>query len=302
VIPRRRGISKRSHVRAVGRDLALAVSQTALTITMLAHQAWLMSDAIARTFIRVYVTRRHLLEWVTAAQAKAGLRLDLRGFYRRMGWGIALAAVAAVSLAAAGAWTESGVGWLSSLPERKSSFSDNGISLEVNMAPGTGVSFEREGAWPSSSRATIRMSSDNVNATGNDYVPSEAFFPVSVTFAFGEDFVSMGFWPRVGLFFRHLWSGFPPSGIRLTYAWGNALPVGSMYRLWEEETVFVVAGPEEAGKTISSTRRLADDFNAAYGRPPKGPVTEVRVSASRPYREKGPMRASITVRFPAAQE
>ena len=99
VIPRRRGISKRSHIRAVGRDLGLAVSQTALTITMLAHQAWLMSDAIARTFIRVYVTRRHLLEWVTAAQAKAGLRLDLWGFYRRMGWGIAFAAVAAVIVA-----------------------------------------------------------------------------------------------------------------------------------------------------------------------------------------------------------
>jgi hypothetical protein len=72
-----------------------------------------------------------------------------------------------------------------------------------------------------------------------------------------------------------------------------------MYRLWEEETVFIVAGPEEAGKTISSIRRLGDDFRAAYGRPPNGPVTEVRASARRPSRMKGPVHTSITVRFPA---
>ena len=58
VIPRRRGISKRSHIRAVGRDLVLAASQVGLTLTMLAYQAWLMTDAIVRTLVRVYVTRR----------------------------------------------------------------------------------------------------------------------------------------------------------------------------------------------------------------------------------------------------
>jgi cyclic beta-1,2-glucan synthetase len=66
LIPRRRGISKRSHARAVGRDAVLAASQIGFTITMLTHQAWLMSDAIVRTLVRVYVTHRRLLEWVTA--------------------------------------------------------------------------------------------------------------------------------------------------------------------------------------------------------------------------------------------
>ena len=51
LMPRRRGISKRSHTRAVGRDVVLAAAQTGLTITMLAHQAWLMSDAIVRTLL-----------------------------------------------------------------------------------------------------------------------------------------------------------------------------------------------------------------------------------------------------------
>src|SRR2546426_9563302 len=84
----------------------MAASQTAFAITMLAHQAWLMSDAIVRTLVRMCVTRRHLLEWVTAAQAKAGLRLDLHGFYRRMAGGLTLAAAAAAVVARGGlgAW------------------------------------------------------------------------------------------------------------------------------------------------------------------------------------------------------
>jgi cyclic beta-1,2-glucan synthetase len=98
VIPRKRGISKRSHVRAVGRDVGLAASHIGVTATMLAHQAWLMSDAIVRTLVRVYITRRNLLEWVTAAQAKAGLRLDLRGFCLRMAGGVALAGATAMAV------------------------------------------------------------------------------------------------------------------------------------------------------------------------------------------------------------
>ena len=45
LLPRRRGISKRSHLRAVGADLALAAAHVALSIVFLAHQAVLMLDA-----------------------------------------------------------------------------------------------------------------------------------------------------------------------------------------------------------------------------------------------------------------
>jgi len=201
-----------------------------------------------------------------------------------------------------GKWKETtSVQWRGALPERRVGATDNGISVEVTMSPGTGVSYRRVGRWEPAP-AALRFAADNVNARGNDYLPGEAMFPASVTFVFGNDSVTLGAKARVVLFFKQLSYGFTPSGIRLTYVWGNGLPVGSMYRLWEEETVFVVAGPEEAGKTISSTRRLADDFKAAYGRSPKGPVTEVLVSARRPAREKGPVRASITVRFPAPPE
>src|SRR5512140_2187394 len=200
-----------------------------------------------------------------------------------------------------GKWDESTAGRWESLPERRVGATDNGISFEVTMSPGTGVLYRRVGRWEPAP-AALRFAVDNVKARGNDYLPGKAIFPASVTFVFGNDTLKLGAKARVGLFFKHLWNGCTPSGIRLTYAWGNGLPVGSMYRLWEEETVFIVAGPEEVGKTISSTRRLGDDFIAAYSRPPKGPVTEIRASARRPSREKGPVRASITVRFPAPQE
>ena len=92
--PRRPGITLASHIRALGGDLRLALSLSALIVTFLAHQAWLMSDAIARTLWRLLVTRRNLLEWVTAAQATMGPRLDLFRFYRRMAGALVIAAAA----------------------------------------------------------------------------------------------------------------------------------------------------------------------------------------------------------------
>ncbi len=108
LVPRRLGISKRSHARAVGADLAVAGAQIALLVTLLAHQAWLMTDAIVRTLYRQFVSHRRMLEWVTAAQAKLTTHLDLREFYGRMAGGVALGAAAAVFVGFAGA----GAGWL----------------------------------------------------------------------------------------------------------------------------------------------------------------------------------------------
>ncbi|MEX2547052.1 MAG: glucoamylase family protein, partial [Chloroflexota bacterium] len=108
LLPRRQGISKRSHLRAVGADVALAAAQVVLSITLLAHQAWLMVDAIVRTLARLYVTRRNLLEWTTAAQAKASHDLDLAGFYRQMAGSVAIAAAAAILVLA----VKPGASWI----------------------------------------------------------------------------------------------------------------------------------------------------------------------------------------------
>jgi cyclic beta-1,2-glucan synthetase len=100
LVPRRRGISKRSFVRAVGGDLARGLTQIALTVTFLPHQACVMADAIVRTLVRLFGTRRRLLEWMTAAQAKSGSDLALAGFYRGLAGavGLALAAFALVAV------------------------------------------------------------------------------------------------------------------------------------------------------------------------------------------------------------
>jgi cyclic beta-1,2-glucan synthetase len=102
VLPRRRGISKRSHLLAFAADVRLAAAQVALAVAFLAHQAWLMTDAILRSLTRLYVTHRRLLQWVTAAQAKAGLGLDLGLFYRRMDGGVTFAMLAAAAVAVSG--------------------------------------------------------------------------------------------------------------------------------------------------------------------------------------------------------
>jgi cyclic beta-1,2-glucan synthetase len=96
IVPRRRGIAKRMHARAVATDLVLALSQVALAVTMLAHQAWLMIDAVVRSLTRLYVTRRRLLEWMPAARARSGLDLTLKGVYARLANAPLLAAIAAV--------------------------------------------------------------------------------------------------------------------------------------------------------------------------------------------------------------
>jgi cyclic beta-1,2-glucan synthetase len=99
LMPPRRGVSKRSHARAVGTDLVFAVSYVALAVTLLAHQAWLMADAIVRTLWRVYVTRCRLLEWTTAAQAKSGSDHSLGRVYRQMGGAVVLAGAAGLLVA-----------------------------------------------------------------------------------------------------------------------------------------------------------------------------------------------------------
>ncbi len=91
LLPRRQGISRRSHLRAVGGDISLAAVHVGLGVVFLADQAWLMADAIVRALTRLGITRRQLLEWTTAAQAKANADRRIAGFYRRMAGGVGLA-------------------------------------------------------------------------------------------------------------------------------------------------------------------------------------------------------------------
>jgi cyclic beta-1,2-glucan synthetase len=95
IVPSRAGITVRSHLRALRKDVWLAATQTVLLVTILAHQATLMIDAIGRTLFRLLVSQRNLLQWVTAAQAKLSFRLTLPGAYRRMAGAVVIAAIGA---------------------------------------------------------------------------------------------------------------------------------------------------------------------------------------------------------------
>ena len=95
LIPRRSTVTWRSHLRALALDLALALTQTALLVSTLAYQAWLMCDAIVRTFWRMFVSRRHLLEWIPADLLSTS-RSDFGSFYVRMGRSVVLALALAV--------------------------------------------------------------------------------------------------------------------------------------------------------------------------------------------------------------
>ncbi|MCC5984499.1 MAG: glycosyl transferase [Rhodobacteraceae bacterium] len=100
VLPGRAGITARSHFAALGADARAALSQILLTVTFLPDTALRMGDAILRTAWRLGVSRRNLLEWVTAAQTAQGKRPCMLAQVRRMTWSVALGVAAAGGAAA----------------------------------------------------------------------------------------------------------------------------------------------------------------------------------------------------------
>ncbi|CAH0177652.1 N,N'-diacetylchitobiose phosphorylase [Pseudomonas sp. Bi130] len=100
LLPQRRGIRLRNHFGMLGADLRRAALQIVLSLAFLADLAWRMGDAIGRTLVRMFSSHDHLLEWTTAAQASSCPLPDLRGSYRLMAGGTALALlISAVGLA-----------------------------------------------------------------------------------------------------------------------------------------------------------------------------------------------------------
>ncbi|NLY30998.1 MAG: glycosyl transferase [Firmicutes bacterium] len=72
------------HVWTMVSDSKKQAWQAFLNLTFLPYQAYLMLDAVVRTIIRVRFTRRHLLEWVTAADLEERLSSGWQGYWLRM--------------------------------------------------------------------------------------------------------------------------------------------------------------------------------------------------------------------------
>lgn len=85
------GILVKSHhlmeggtVQTVFTGVRSSLYQAALQFLFIAYQAYLMVDAIVRTLVRVFVTKKNLLEWTPAADAEALFKNDLPTFYKKM--------------------------------------------------------------------------------------------------------------------------------------------------------------------------------------------------------------------------
>jgi cyclic beta-1,2-glucan synthetase len=84
LIPRNGRMTLMDHARENLRKLRMGLGHFAVNIILIAHHSWLHLDAIFRALWRLFVSRRNLLEWVTAAQAKEASSMDLRSFFWRM--------------------------------------------------------------------------------------------------------------------------------------------------------------------------------------------------------------------------
>lgn len=108
---RRSGVSLSHRTLLFGQDVSLAGQQILASFTLLADTAWRMADAIVRTLWRLLVSRRHLLEWTTAAQSAGIARSGIAGVYRMMWQSVALAAL----VAGAALWAQP-ASWVLILP------------------------------------------------------------------------------------------------------------------------------------------------------------------------------------------
>ncbi|WP_124084026.1 GH36-type glycosyl hydrolase domain-containing protein [Burkholderia gladioli] len=111
---------RREHVKMTRRSLfhgwavqwCFAGLSFGLSLVMLPQKAWSMGDAIVRTLFRVGVSRRHLLEWATAAEAAARARPRLASTYLQMRGGVMLSLLGAAAVLAAGWRFDRPAGWL----------------------------------------------------------------------------------------------------------------------------------------------------------------------------------------------
>ncbi|HEX5966398.1 MAG TPA: hypothetical protein VFY51_10730, partial [Pyrinomonadaceae bacterium] len=75
-----KGIPWSSHFWSLWGDFRTNTAQIALSFVFLPHQAYLMCDAIVRTLYRKLISRKKLLEWVSAAETEGQTRGDFASF------------------------------------------------------------------------------------------------------------------------------------------------------------------------------------------------------------------------------
>ena len=86
------------HLRGVAQSLSLSVAQSLLTLSFLPYETYVCLDAILRTWIRMLITHRHLLQWTTSSDAERTAKNSLASFLQTMWIAPATALVASALL------------------------------------------------------------------------------------------------------------------------------------------------------------------------------------------------------------
>ena len=76
----------KQHSTRVTRPLRLSLLRSLFEIIFLPHEAYVIFDAVTSTLVRLYITRRHFLQWVSAAHTVQlfGKRLHLKSAWQAM--------------------------------------------------------------------------------------------------------------------------------------------------------------------------------------------------------------------------
>lgn len=98
---KKRSVHFLEHLRFSLDDLSRGARRSVLQLVLLPYHAWMNMDAICRSVYRLTISRKHLLEWTTAAQVKNNATLHLRGFFLGMRGGIVLTVIAMLIVSAA---------------------------------------------------------------------------------------------------------------------------------------------------------------------------------------------------------
>lgn len=99
ILPRSTDIVPRAHFYSLWSDVRSANAQVALRIVFIADSAFMMIDAIVRSIYRLFVSRKLMLEWRTAASIQSSAQGSPQDYYRSM-WHAPVAAVLGLMLAA----------------------------------------------------------------------------------------------------------------------------------------------------------------------------------------------------------
>jgi cyclic beta-1,2-glucan synthetase len=129
-VPKSMPLTILSRVKAWLDDFGHVLALAGANLLFLGHMAGLMIDAISRTIYRLYVSRRKLLEWTTAAQSESGHRPGIVNSYRLMTSSI-IAGLLAISV---GIYGPTG-NWILSLPLAIAWLAAPALSFSMSRSP-----------------------------------------------------------------------------------------------------------------------------------------------------------------------